>query len=213
MDNRCWTKNIQWLFFDIGSTLIDEEAAYDHRIRDMIAGTTLVFEEVHNKRLEFAQDGLDGNSEIISYYGLMKTPWHTEDERLYPTVNSVLEYLRNRGYKLGIIANQAPGLADRLRYWGIADYFIIIASSSEMGVSKPNPMIFEKALSMAQCEPCNAVMIGDRLDNDIVPAKQFGMQTVWVRTGLASCQPKEYGAEFADMTIDSINELTDVFTE
>ena len=38
MDNRCWTKNIQWLFFDIGSTLIDEEAAYDHRIRDMIAG-------------------------------------------------------------------------------------------------------------------------------------------------------------------------------
>ena len=36
---------------------------------------------------------------------------------------------------------------------------------------------------MAGCQAENAVMIGDRLDNDIAPAKKLGMKTVWIRQG------------------------------
>ncbi len=203
-------KHAQWLFFDVGSTLVDEQAAYDHRIRDMIAGTDLTFAEVHAKRVELARQGLDGNSAIMKFFGLAKTPWHSEDETLCQDADSVLRYLKGCGYKLGIIANQVPGTAERLVNWGIADCFRVIASSAELGVSKPDPRIFEKALAMAGCSPSQAVMIGDRLDNDIIPAKQYGMQTVWLRNGLAAYQPKELGDGYADYVIDHLSELKEL---
>ncbi len=200
--------NTPWLFFDAGSTLIDEGVAYDHRIRDMIAGSGLTFEQVNAKRRELAQQGLDGNSAVISYYGLEKTPWHSEDETLHADARAVLEELAGRGYRLGILANQPSGVTERLASWGVAELFSVIASSAELGVAKPDPAIFRKALEMAFCSPSQAVMIGDRLDNDIIPAKKLGMHTVWLRNSL---QPEKYGKGCADYIITSLKELKKVF--
>lgn len=50
-------------------------------------------------------------------------------------------------------------------------YIKLIVASAEEGVAKPDKRIFEIALDKANCEPQAAVMIGDRVDNDIVPAK------------------------------------------
>ncbi len=203
--------NIKWIFFDIGSTLIDEEKAYNHRIIDMIAGTDLYLAEVFDKRVDFFKCGLDGNSEIIKHFGLTKTPWHSEDEKPYPDTSDVLLYLRNRGYNLGIIANQAPGLSARLSKWNIAKHFDIIASSSKLGVSKPNPIIFQAALSKAKCYPSQAVMVGDRLDNDIIPAKSCCMKTIWFRSTFSSNTPKAFAKDYADYIIDSLSQLKEIF--
>lgn len=62
----------EWLFFDVGSTLVDESAAYDHRLKDMLAGTGLRFEEVDQMRTQFAAQGIDGNAEVIRFFGLKK---------------------------------------------------------------------------------------------------------------------------------------------
>ena len=48
---------IRWVFFDIGSTLVDEEEAYHHRIRDMIRGTAVTFEQFFEKRVQYAKEG------------------------------------------------------------------------------------------------------------------------------------------------------------
>ena len=48
---------IRWVFFDIGSTLVDEEEAYHHRIRDMIQGTAVTFEQFSEKRIQYAKAG------------------------------------------------------------------------------------------------------------------------------------------------------------
>ena len=48
----------QWIFFDVGSTLVDEAAAYDHRVRDMISSTSITFQEFDNARIAFAKQGL-----------------------------------------------------------------------------------------------------------------------------------------------------------
>ena len=53
---------IKWIFFDVGSTLVDETAAYDHRIWDMISGTNITFEEFDDARITFAKQGLDENT-------------------------------------------------------------------------------------------------------------------------------------------------------
>ena len=56
---------VKWIFFDIGSTLVDETEAYDHRVRDMIVGTDISFSEFDDVRIAFAKQGLDGNSAVI----------------------------------------------------------------------------------------------------------------------------------------------------
>lgn len=101
---------------------------------------------------------------------------------MYPEAKGCLERLKGK-YKLGIIANQPVGTAERLRDFGILEDIDLVVSSAEEGVAKPDLRIFQLALERAGCEGRNAVMVGDRLDNDIAPAKRAEMKTVWVRQG------------------------------
>ena len=83
----------KWIFFDIGSTLVDETDAYDHRVRDMIVGTRVTFKDFDETRIALAKQGLDGNSAAIKYFDLTKTPWHSEDEVPYADARSTLATL------------------------------------------------------------------------------------------------------------------------
>ena len=100
--------NIDCIFFDLGSTLIDETLAYEHRFRDGITDTNIFFEQVYSKAVEFYRQGKKGDLEAFKYYNLPKTEWHSEDEILYPATVKVLEVL-SQSYKLGVIANQNFG--------------------------------------------------------------------------------------------------------
>ena len=202
---------IKWIFFDVGSTLVDETEAYDHRVRDMIAGTGITFEEFDNMRIVLARQGLDGNSAAIEYFGLKKTRWHSEDEIPFSDARSTLETLCRKGYKLGIIANQNPGLEKRLENWGLSQYFEVIAASAGIGCAKPDKEIFESAFKLAGCTARQSVMVGDRLDNYIIPAKSVGMKTVWVKSGLAKYQNADLGKGVADHQISLLSELLRIF--
>ena len=202
---------IKWIFFDVGSTLVDETDAYDHRVREMVAGTGITFEEFDTMRIALACQGFDGNSAAIKYFGLEKTPWHSEDELPFSDARSTLETLCRKGYRLGIIANQNPGLEKRLENWGLRQYFEVIAASAEIGYAKPDKEIFEWAFKLAGCTAQESVMVGDRLDNDIIPAKAVGMKTVWVKNGLAKYQDADLGKGVADYQISSLSELLLIF--
>ena len=123
---------IKWVFFDVGSTLVDETVAYDHRVMDMIKSTNITFSEFDQKRRELSHLGYDGNSEAIKFFSLNKTPWHTEDEILCGDATCVLTEIKKMGYKIGIIANQNDGLSERLDGWGILHLFDLIVSSSDV---------------------------------------------------------------------------------
>lgn len=88
---------VKWIFLDVGSTLVDETEAYDHRVREMIAGTNITFKEFDDVRIALAQQGLDGNSVAIKHLGLTKTPWHSEDEVPYSDAHSTLSALIAKG--------------------------------------------------------------------------------------------------------------------
>ena len=210
-DGVIWL-DAKWIFFDVGSTLVDETEAYNHRVREMIMNTDIAFSVFDNKRIELAKQGFDGNSEAIKYFGLKKTPWHSEDEIPFEDALDTLESLKEQGYKLGIIANQSAGTAQRLENWGLLKYFDVIAASAELGVSKPNKLIFEKAIELAGVPAYNAVMVGDRLDNDIIPAKAVGMKTVWIRKGLSIYQNIEFGKNIADWVVDTLSDLKAIFS-
>ena len=201
---------IKWIFFDVGSTLVDETEAYDHRAREMIAGTSITFKEFDDVRIALAKQGLDGNSAAIKHFGLSKTPWHSEDEVPYSDAHSTLSALVDKGYKLGIIANQKLGTEERLQSWVLRQYFDVIATSAEIGYAKPDKAIFEKAFELAECTAAESVMVGDRLDNDIIPAKSLGMKTVWIKNGLSQHQNIELGEGVADYQINSLSEILQI---
>lgn len=200
-------RKYDWIFFDLGSTLLDETGALALRARDMIAGTNITPEAYEQKRQELCRQGIDGNEAVIHFFGLKKTPWHPEGETLFPDTVETLTYLKQKGYKLGIIANQVPGTKKRLKERGLLDFFDVVAASAEAGVSKPDPNLFLLALQEAHCTPEKALMAGDRVDNDILPAKMLGMGTLWVRRGMAAFQPGSLGEGMADHIVDTLAEM------
>lgn len=203
--------DVKWIFFDIGSTLIDESECYRLRYREAVMGTTISPDDFERKVIEFSKQNLKGDHEAVKYYGIELPPWHKEAERPYTDTESVLKQLTVKGYRLGVIANQSPGTKDRLSNWGLLEYFDIVLASAEEGVSKPDLEIFRRALTVANCLHNNTVMVGDRLDNDIVPAKKVGMKTVWIKQGLGGLATVIHKEEQADYEIENLSELLMLF--
>lgn len=199
--------SISWIFFDVDSTLIDETECYNHRIRDAIAGTDITFEQFNEKRIFFAKQNLKGDIEALKFFGLIKTPWHFEDEKPYRETEFVLKSLCEKGYSIGVIANQALGTEKRLENWGLMKYIKLVTASAEEGVAKPDSEIFLRALKRADCLPENAAMIGDRIDNDIEPANRLGMRTIWVRQGFSIYQQPINEYQVADYVVDILQDV------
>ena len=201
---------VKWVFFDLGSTLIDETAADTRRIKEMILGTDVTEEKYREKRLEMIREGRNGDLSTIEYFSLTKTPWHSEDEVPYPDTVPTLTELKRRGYKLGVIANQSYGTEQRLKNWNLYHFLEVIAASAELGVAKPDPAIFKWALKQADCSPQDTVIVGDRMDNDIAPANRLGIHTVRLKRGLGAYHEPQSDDETPEYTISMLAELLDL---
>lgn len=197
---------LRWLFFDIGSTLVDETRCDQARLKDTLRGSEISPEEFKAQLHAFAAQNLDAYKACLQHFSLKKAPWRGDLEQLYPAVPALLQQLSSQ-YSLGVIANQNAGLEERLRAWGILPYFRVIASSHDIGAAKPELAIFRTALAAAHCLPQEACMIGDRLDNDILPAQRLGMRTVWVRQGLGGLGNPLLLSRQPDASIERIGDL------
>ena len=199
-------KNIEWVFFDVGSTLVNEEKAYLHRLHDVADAVNEPFEKIYDMAVGLYKDNRKGDLEVMKLYGLPILKWHQEDEELYDDTVDVLEQMSEK-YKIGVIANQSLGTAERLEQKGILKYIDLVIASAEEGVAKPDRRIFEIALSRAQCKAENTVMIGDRVDNDIIPAKEIGMKTIWIKQGFGKYWNVRKQEEQADYEVNDLTAL------
>ena len=197
---------MKWLFFDVGSTIVDERNAYQKRLQDIADAAGVTYEAVLETAMDFYRANRKGDKEAAKCYGVSLTPWHVEEERLYPDAAQSLEMLHKQ-YKIGIIANQDYGTRERLERYGVLSYIDLIIASAEEGVSKPDRRIFEIALKRSGCNPEDAMMIGDRIDNDIVPAKALGMRTAWIKQGFGAFWNITMECEKADLAVDNLSEL------
>lgn len=151
-----------------------------------------------------------GDRVAIELFGLKSTPWHSEDEIVYPQTVNCLKRLKEI-FKIGVIANQPLGTEQRLRKMGLLQYIDLVISSAEENVSKPNLRIFQIALERACCFAENAVMIGDRLDNDIAPAKYLGMKTIWIKQGFSGLSTPMVETEIPDYIVNSLDDIYGLF--
>ncbi len=202
-------KGINWLFFDVGSTIVDEHLAYEHRLREIANLANVTYSSVYETAMTFYKQNKKGDLETAKLLGINLPKWHKEDEILYSDATKCLEILSSR-YKIGIIANQSLGTKERLEQHGILQYIDLVIASAEEGVAKPDKQIFEIALDRSNCKPNNAVMIGDRIDNDIVPAKLMGMHTIWIKQGFGQYWDIKQEDEKADCIVHSLMEICNI---
>lgn len=200
---------MNWLFFDLGSTLLDETEVTEKCVRGSLEQSAVPYDEFIDKMKAFAFRNKNAYKCTLEYYGLAKTKWDISLEKLYPGVPELLERLSKK-YNLGIIANQMPELEKRLSSFGIDKFFKVIVYSAAFGKAKPDEEIFLSALKKANCKPEDAVMIGDRLDNDIIPAQKLGMKTLWVKQGLGGLGNPSLLEKAANYVIENITEIENI---
>lgn len=199
----------------MGHTLLDEDEVHIARLEELneeLGGTLPPVEELLAEMVEFGTKGARSPfGSVAKKYGSKRHyPYSPALEVPFPETEEALLKLSAK-YKLGIIANQRGGSAHRLQAHGLMKYIDFVYSSEEMGRSKPAPDLFLSALDTLGCAPGEACMVGDRIDNDIRPAKRLGMKTIRLRKGFFQNRAPECEYDIPDADIESIGDLPAVF--
>ena len=200
----------RWIFFDLGNTLYDESAADAERVKRLLASNRYPVTEADftaQMRCGAANFAPSPFTYAREQFGIAESvPYDPNKEILFAGTAQMLEKLAAE-YRLGILANQPADTRRRLLRDGILRFFQICLLSDAEGYAKPDPAFFAFACQKADCPPQEIIMIGDRLENDIAPAQQTGMQTVWMRQGMHAVQEPQKIAVFPDHTVHSVQEL------
>lgn len=123
---------------------------------------------------------------------------------LRPGIAELIRGLQARGIKLGLAANQPARKLAQLAAAGLADCFAYRELSGTSGLRKPDPRVFLEAAAALGAAPGDCVMVGDRIDNDVAPARWVGMRTVRLVTGRHAQQRPRTWLEVPEATVDDV---------
>jgi len=125
-------------------------------------------------------------------------------------IAELLEDLARRDVRLGLVANQPAQALGRLERAGLARYFDYRGFSGTTGPRKPDPRAFLNACTALAVDPTECIMVGDRIDNDIAPARLLWMAGVLLRTGRHAAQQPRSWMEEPDEVVEDVPELARV---
>ena len=180
---------VETVCFDIGETLVDETRLWNGWANYL--GVRLdVFREILVKKISEGKS----HREALYHFSPKLDVAKARAERarcgdfdvfdakdFYPDAIRCLRALRKSGFRIGIAGNQPLESEAALNKIGfIADF---VGSSAELGVEKPDIAFFKKLGALAGAEPFEIAYVGDRIDNDVIPAKKAGMVGIFIERG------------------------------
>ncbi len=191
---------IRAVFLDFDDTLGDRDAyVYPHyrqlleqharfanaEEEEAVLQQVMLWDELGNSPKHTIQQNL------AQRYGIqipfdMDAWWATIDYSnavLLPDVEAVLQRLRDKGYRLGLITNGISRTQhQKVQVTGVDRYLDDVIVSGDLPYGKPDVRIYQLAMSHLQVEPQEAVMVGDTFMTDIIGALRAGMHAVWVQS-------------------------------
>jgi len=171
---------------------------------DLFAALGAVIErgEHHRRVFELLRPGLDLAREQAARTAAGQVDLFDRSD-FYPDALTCLATLKRQGYRIGLAGNQPAAAEAALRAMALpVDY---LASSASWGVEKPAPDFFARVVALAGVEPGEIAYVGDRVDNDVVPAARAGMLAVFLRRGpWGYIQADRPEAALARIRIDSL---------
>jgi HAD superfamily hydrolase (TIGR01549 family) len=205
---------IRTVVFDVGETLVDETRHWGEwadwlgvtRFALFAAmGSVIERREHHRRVFEIVAPGVDIAVEAEKRRAA-GWRYRFEPGDFYPDALPCLLTLRAAGYRIGLAGNQPEEAETALAQANVTADFI--ASSARWGVEKPSPAFFDKVVQAAGVAVHEIAYVGDRLDNDVLPAADAGMTAVFIRRGpwgyIQAAWPE---AARAHHRIDSLSEL------
>jgi FMN phosphatase YigB (HAD superfamily) len=180
----------RWVVLDVGETLVDETRVFrtwaeifglpEFTLMAVLGGSITNADSAEDWRRFFEliqhPDWQDSRPDFEARYGSLRP------DDLYPDALRAIEGLKRRGYRIGVTANQPARRHEELRALGVD--VEAMGMSDAMGVHKPDPAFFTRTLEMlGSPDPRDVAYVGDRVDNDVVPAAAAGMRAVWIRRG------------------------------
>ena len=206
---------IQAVIFDVGETLVDETRAWGEwadwlgvpRLTFFAALGGVIERGLHHRRVfEELRPGIDLARERERRLRAGPAPDRIGRADLYPDARPCLEALRARGFWLALAGNQPEGALLDLRALDLPLDFVLC--SGGVGVEKPSPEFFALLVAAAQRPAREIAYVGDRLDNDVLPAIEAGMRGIFLRRGpWGIAHAKRPDAARADARIESLAEL------
>ncbi len=211
---------LRWLFFDVGSVLMDETLGDEQTRKQIVRLLALRGFRVPLATVRSAWDATVASYDTHLVRGALHrlVDAHTADAVQaelrslarptppYTEARPTLDVFAKR-YGVGVIANQPGTLkqwADIAGFGGSVHQWFL---SGELGFGKPESRIFRYALESVACDPKEAAMIGDRLDYDIAPAKRVGMLAIRLRRGPHAIHEPRNRDEVPDLTIATLTTL------
>lgn len=202
-------RRVRAVVFDIGETIVDETRHWATVARYAgiteltlmgVLGGLIERREHHRSLFGFLQiESVDPN--VFGY--------QIETRDLYPDAVDVLRQLKTAGYLIGLTGNQPAGAADQVSRLGLPCDFV--GSSAEWGVAKPEPAFFQRIADGLGLAFDQILYVGDRLDNDVFPAREVGMHVAFIKRGpwghLQGSWPE---ADQVEHRIDTLAEVMDV---
>ena len=172
--------SLKAVFFDVGETLVDEE-----RWWRVLAERAGLQPHVVWAALGVTIDRGEEHEALWDRLGIEKPHgwWREltyEHRDLYPDAIDCLEATRALGLRVGVVGNQSEELERWARATLPAD---VVASSATLGARKPDAVFFERVVGLAGCAPQELAYVGDRVDNDVLPAARAGLVAIHVRRG------------------------------
>ena len=129
--------------------------------------------------------------------------------QLVPGAADALRWSKGRGLVIGLITNTLwrgdEEVWEDMRRFGLADAVDHVVSSHSVGWQKPHEAIFRRALELSGVPAADAVMVGDRMMQDVWGAKRLGMRAIWRRPLVGA--PQEPVDVEPDASIDDLSEL------
>jgi len=127
--------------------------------------------------------------------------------KLNPDVISLLDYAKENFEKLGIITNgESVHQRNKIKKFGLDQWIDsnLIVISGEHGCPKPDKRLFEIAAKKANKKTNDLIIIGDSLQNDIIPANELGWHSIWINLYNETSKPPEY-------EVKDVNEIQNIF--
>ena len=207
-------RRIEAVVFDVGETLVDETRPWgawaDHlgipRLTFFATlGAAIADGRHHHDPIELLRPGLDVDAERRVLETERGFAFVTADD-LYPDALVCLRSLAAEGYRLGVAANQPAATAAVIEQLGVR--LDLVGMSAEWGLHKPDPAFFERIARELVLPPADIAYVGDRVDNDVRPARAAGMTSVFLRRGpWAWIQAGREDPPEADLVIEDLSEL------
>ena len=113
-------------------------------------------------------------------------------------------------YDTAIAGQYGRDILTLLENENLLGYFSHRITQDDFSITKPDPRYYEQIVRKIGADPEACVMVGDRIDKDVIPAHQLGMKAVLVRTGIHRNQAPRTPFEIPEADMQSINGLAKV---